>query len=126
LQHAGGGWALRELGPWADWEGSDADCCAKREVRPDAYATGFVAMALARRRPLLSHEQQSQLASAMGWIERELANPYPDGPRYNRHLSSDAELPEFRNNLYTNAGHMWSFLAKSVYDRPGPLWRSRE
>jgi hypothetical protein len=38
LQHDSGGWALRELGPWPQWEGSDADCCPNREIRPDTYA----------------------------------------------------------------------------------------
>lgn len=122
LQRANGGWALRDLGPWADWEGSGSDCCQKREVRSDAYATGFVTFVLARAGRHLSDGNQVQLEKAIAWIDRELANPYPDGPRYNRHESADAELPEFRNNLYTNAGHMWAFLAKIAYREQTAPW----
>lgn len=51
-QRQDGTWALRELGPWPGWTGSDKDCCANIDVRPDAYATGFVTLALARRATL--------------------------------------------------------------------------
>lgn len=121
-QHAGAGWALRDLGPFKDWEGSESDCCRKRELRPDAYATGIAVLALARNSRLLSDSQKTQLHAAVGWIERELSNPYPDGPRYNKHSSSDAELPEFRNNLYTNAGHMWAFLARAAHGKGRAPW----
>ncbi len=122
LQRANGGWALRDLGPWPDWEGSRFDCCQKREVRSDAYATGFVTLVLSRADRYLSDENRAQLKKAISWIDRELANPYPDGPRYNRHDSVDAEFPEFRNNLYTNAGHMWAFLAKIAYREQVAPW----
>lgn len=46
----------------------------------------------------------------------------PDGPRYNRHNSGDGGLPEFRNNLYTNAGHMWAFLAKIAHQKGTVPW----
>lgn len=122
-QFQDGAWALRRLGPWAGWEGSDADCCAQREVRPDAYATGFVTLALARRAELGRENLQERLEQAARWIDRELANPYPAEPRYNRHTSSDKELPKFRNNLYTNAGHMWAYVAKTAYERGTAPWR---
>ncbi len=121
-QHDNGGWALRDLGPFTDWEGSDSDCCGKREVRPDAYATGFVTLALTRSRHLLSSDQEGSIAEAIAWIDRQLANPYPDGPRYNRHGTSDFYLPEFRNNLYTNGGHMWAFLAKTSHRKGQAPW----
>jgi hypothetical protein len=122
LQRANGGWSLRELGPWADWEGSPSDCCQKREVRSDAYATGFVTFVLVRSGRYLPDGSRLQLEKAITWIDRELANPYPDGPRYNRHNSVEAEFPEFRNNLYTNAGHMWAFLAKIAYREQTAPW----
>ena len=122
LQHDNGGWALPDLGPFINWEGSASDCCQKREVRPDAYATGFVTLALARSHHLLSPDQKDSIAGAVVWIDRQLANPYPDGPRYNKHSSSDAGLPEFRNNLYTNGGHMWAFLAKTSHLKGQAPW----
>jgi hypothetical protein len=121
-QHESGGWALPDLGPFVGWEGSANDCCQRREIRPDAYATGFVALALERSRRLLTSEQGASLDKAVVWIERELANPYPAGPRYNKHESSDASVPEFRNSLYTNAGHMWSFLAKTAHSKGQAPW----
>ncbi|MDA0206651.1 MAG: hypothetical protein O2795_15045 [Acidobacteria bacterium] len=121
-QQPNGGWALPDLGPFVDWEGSDNDCCSKRELRSDAYATGFAALALARSRRLLTAEQGASLARAIRWIERELANPYPDGPRYNKHSSAEVALPEFRNHLYTNAGHMWGFLAKTAHATGQSPW----
>ncbi|MFQ5641378.1 MAG: hypothetical protein ACE5IR_25645 [bacterium] len=121
-QHQNGGWALRELGPWTGWEGSDSDCCGKRDIRPDAYATGFVTLALARNLHQISGDDKAQLDKAVAWIERQLQNPYPAEPRHNKHESAEAELPEFRNNLYTNAGHMWAFLARTVYKGQKPPW----
>jgi len=122
LQRDDGGWTLRDLGPWPEWEGSDADCCQKRELRSDAYATGFVTLALTRSHHLLSDEQQTKLDQSVAWIDQELANPYPDGPRYNRHNSGAGGLPEFRNNLYTNAGHMWGFLAMTAHRKGTAPW----
>ena len=122
-QRANGGWALRELGPWPGWEGSDSDCCAKRELRSDAYATGFVAFVLALHRDRVPADV---LDRAMAWIDRELKNPYPDGPRFNSHASADTELPEFRNNLYTNAGHMWAFLAGETHRSGRSPWAARK
>ncbi|NOX68938.1 MAG: hypothetical protein GXP15_07120 [Gammaproteobacteria bacterium] len=58
------------------------------------------------------------------WIEKRLANPYPAEPRNNRHESSEEEFPQFRNNIYTNAGHMWAFLAKTVLEDGKPPWSS--
>jgi len=124
LQHENGGWALRDLGPWVDWEGSDADCCAQREIRPDAYATGFVTLALARSRHLIPQEKRAGLDEAVVWIERELGNPYPAEPRHNKHNSGEKGLPQFRNNIYTNAGHMWAFLAKAVHKNESAPWRA--
>jgi hypothetical protein len=122
VQRDDGGWALRDLGPWTGWEGSRADCCAEREIRSDAYATGFVTLALARNRSLLGDEGAHRLDDAVAWIERQLANPYPTEPRYNRHDTGDADLPEFRNNLYTNAGHMWAYLARTVHAEQAAPW----
>ena len=122
LQRDDGGWALRELGPWTGWEGSRSDCCGQREIRPDAYATGFVTLALARNPALLGDEGGGQLDNAVAWIERQLANPYPEEPRYNTHDTGDDDLPEFRNNLYTNAGHMWAYLAKDVHSEQSAPW----
>lgn len=122
LQRDNGGWALRDLGRWADWEGSPSDCCQNRELRSDAYATGFVTLVLTRSDRHLTNGNRAQLEKSIGWINRELTNPYPDGPRYNRHNSTDNELPEFRNSLYTNAGHMWAFLAKTAYRKRTALW----
>lgn len=122
LQQASGGWALRDLGPWADWEGSDADCCAQRDVRSDAYATGFASLALLRNKQHLPTNGRASIDKAITWIDRQLANPYPAGPRYNAHNSSDAELPEFRDNLYANAGAMWSYLAKRVQETQQAPW----
>jgi hypothetical protein len=118
-----GGWALRHLGPWGVWSGSEADCCSQQEIRSDAYATGFVAMSLARSRHLLSDDGEAQLDRAIAWIDKELANPYPAEPRHNRHGSGDNTFPTFRNNIYTNAGHMWSFLAKTVHENESAPWR---
>jgi len=122
-QRLDGTWALRELGPWPGWTGSDSDCCAGIEVRADAYATGFVTLSLARRAALGRESLQAPLDYAVAWIDKELANPYPAEPRYNRHGTAPIELPEFRNNLYTNAGHMWAFLAKVAHERGGAPWR---
>ena len=122
-QHQEGGWGLRELGPWIGWAGSDSDCCAQREVRPDTYATGFVTLALARRAKLGKEPLKEPLDRAVAWIDRELKNPYPAEPRYNRHTSTAKDLPEFRNNLYTNAGHMWAYLARAAYERSAAPWR---
>ena len=125
IQRSDGGWSLRDLGPWPDWEGSERDCCAKRELRTDAYATGFVTLVLSRNAAHLDAEQVSRLDDAVAWIDVELANPYPDGPRYNRHGTTKVQIPEFRNNLYPNAGAMWSFLAKTVHEAEQPPWRTR-
>ena len=122
LQHENGGWALRELGPWVEWEGSEADCCAQREIRPDSYATGFVTLVLARHHSLASNEPGEYLDEAVSWINVQLADPYPAEPRHNRHGSAESQLPEFRNNIYTNAGHMWAFLAKTAYEKQTALW----
>lgn len=122
LQHDNGGWALRDLGPFVNWEGSRSDCCQKREVRPDAYATGLVTLALARSHHLLSPGQRGSLADAVSWIDRQLSEPYPAGPRYNRHRTGGMHVPEFRHNLYTNAGHMWAFLAKTAYRKGQAFW----
>jgi hypothetical protein len=125
LQHNNGGWAIRELGPWGSWEGSSSDCCAQREIRPDAYATGYSAFILNRNRHLVSDEGNVQLAKANEWIIKRLADPYPAEPRNNRHESAEEEFPQFRNNIYTNAGHMWAFLAKTLYEDGNPPWVSR-
>ena len=122
LQYANGGWAIRELGPWGSWEGSTSDCCAQREIRPDTYATGFVTFALSRSRHLVTAEDNAKLARAYEWINQRLADPYPAEPRNNRHESAEEEFPQFRNNIYTNAGHMWAFLAKTVYEEGKPPW----
>jgi len=122
LQHENGGWALREIGPWIEWEGSEADCCANREIRADSYATGFVTLALARYYSLATDPPRDQLDKAVAWIDVQLANPYPAAPRHNRHGSADSQLPELRDNLYTNAGHMWAFLAKTAYETQTALW----
>lgn len=124
-QRPNGGWALRDLGPWVGWAGSDRDCCAQLEVREDAYATGFVTLALARRSTLVSGELTEPLQQAVAWIDGELANPYPAEPRYNRHASSDHIVPHFRNNLSTNAGHMWALLARTAYQRQAAPWRTQ-
>jgi hypothetical protein len=122
-QRLDGTWALRDLGPWPGWTGSDNECCANMDIRPDAYATGFVTLALARRAALGRERLDAPLAQAVAWIEHELANPYPAEQRYNRHGTTTAALPEFRNSLYTNAGHMWAFLAKVAHDRGDAPWR---
>jgi hypothetical protein len=122
LQHENGGWALREIGPWIEWEGSEADCCANREIRADSYATGFVTLALARYYGLATDPPRAQLDKAVAWIHVQLANPYPAAPRHNRHGSADSQLPELRDNLYTNAGHMWAFLAKTAYESQTAPW----
>ena len=114
LQREDGGWALRDLGPWTGWEGSDSDCCERRVVRSDAYATGFVTLALSRSGPW-PNELKVPMDEAVAWIDRQLANPYPAGPTYNTLASSDTAMPEFRDNLYANAGAMWSYLAKRVH-----------
>jgi len=125
-QRQNGAWALRDLGPWVGWAGSDSDCCAMREVRPDAYATGFVTLALARRAAAVGSERLAgPLADAMAWIDPVLADPFPAEPRYNRHSSAEVELPKFRNHLYTNAGHMWAFLARTAYARQAAPWRAK-
>lgn len=125
LQHKNGGWAIRELGPWGAWEGSSADCCAQREIRPDAYATGYTAFVLNRSRHLVPEDREMQLAKANDWIRERLADPYPAEPRNNRHESAEAEFPQFRNNIYTNAGHMWAFLAKTLYQEGVAPWDGR-
>jgi hypothetical protein len=122
-QRQDGTWALRELGPWPGWTGSNSDCCAGIETRPDAYSTGFMALALARRATLGRESLEAPLDQAVSWIDKELANPYPSEPRYNRHTTAPVELPEFRNNLSTNAGHMWAFLAKVAHERGRAPWR---
>ena len=125
LQHSNGAWAIRELGPWGKWEGSPADCCAQLEIRTDAYATGFITLVLARNLRLVSDKDSSRLSRAVTWITKELQNPYPAEPRINRHESASEEFPQFRNNIYTNAGHMWAFLAKTVYENRAPPWVKR-
>ncbi len=122
LQHENVGWALRDLGPWIEWEDSEADCCAHREIRPDSYATGFVTLVLARHHSLAPGEDGEYLDKAVAWIDVQLANPYPAEPRHNRHGSGDNQLPEFRNNLYTNGGHMWAFLARTAYESRTAPW----
>ena len=120
-QRPNGGWALREIGPWPAWEGSEADCCPNRELRSDAYATGVVAFALALRPDAVPSEV---LDRARVWIELVLANPYPDGPRFNKHSTGDVDMPEFRNNLYTNAGHMWAYLARATMEKGCAPWKA--
>ena len=122
LQFTNGGWAIRQLGPWGSWEGSTSDCCAQREVRPDAYATGYATFILARSRHLVGADNNAKLARAHEWINKRLANPYPAEPRNNRHESTEEEFPHFRNNIYTNAGHMWAYLAKTVLEDGKPPW----
>lgn len=122
LQHSNGGWAIRELGPWTGWEGSPSDCCAQREVRPDVYATGFVTFVLSRNQQLAAAKNGVKLERSIAWIKQKLADPYPSEPRNNRHESADEEFPQFRNNIYTNAGHMWAFLAKTVYEDGRTPW----
>lgn len=122
LQRENGGWALRELGPWIEWEGSEADCCANREIRSDSYATGFVTLALARYFGLSTDPPTDRLNNAVAWIDVQLENPYPAAPRHNRHGSADSQLPELRENLYANAGHMWAFLAKTAYEGQAAPW----
>jgi hypothetical protein len=122
LQHSNGGWAIRELGPWTGWEGSASDCCAQREIRPDAYATGFVTFVLSRNQQLAAAKNSVKLDGSIAWIKQKLADPYPAEPRNNRHESADEEFPHFRNNIYTNAGHMWAFLAKTVYEDGRAPW----
>lgn len=122
LQHSNGGWAIRELGPWIGWEGSPSDCCAQREIRPDVYATGFVTFVLSRYRQLAAADNDINLERSVAWIKQKLADPYPSEPRNNRHESADEEFPKFRNNIYTNAGHMWAFLAKTVYEDGRTPW----
>ncbi len=84
------------------------------------YATGITMLALSRMGA--AERYAEEMTQAIALMEKELNNPYPDGPRYNRHGSSDAGLPEFRNNLYTNAGHMWAFLATTVYETGRAPW----
>lgn len=122
LQRTDGGWSLRDLGPWPEWEGSASDCCSNREIRSDAYATGFVTFILARAGRISPDGYQIQLDRAIEWIDRELANPYPTGPRFNRHNTGRVQIPEFRDSLYTNAGHMWAYLAKTAYSRNAAPW----
>lgn len=122
LQHANGGWAIRQLGPWGAWEGSATDCCARLEVRPDAYATGFVTLVLARSHQRAGVAPPEELQRAVTWIGRTLQDPYPAEPRINRHESAEAEFPRFRNNVYTNAGHMWAYLARTVYEDGSAPW----
>ncbi len=121
-QRKDGGWALRDLGPWPDWEGSGSDCCQNRDTRSDTYATGFALLALLRNRHRLEAEHAVRLDKAVEWIDRQLGNPYPAGPRYNTHGSSDTEMPEFRDNLYANAGAMWSYVAKKTYELERAPW----
>jgi len=125
LQHSNGAWAIRELGPWGKWEGSSADCCARLEIRTDAYATGFITLVLTRHQQLGLNKGNSRLSRAVAWIKKELNNPYPAEPRINRHESTSEEFPQFRNNIYTNAGHMWAFLAKTVYEEGKSPWEKR-
>jgi len=124
LQHSNGGWAIRELGPWIGWEESSADCCAQREVRPDVYATGFVTFVLSRIQQLAASNIGVKLEPSIAWIDQKLADPYPAEPRNNRHNSSEEQFPQFRNNVYTNAGHMWAFLAKTVNEDGRAPWDS--
>jgi NAD(P)-dependent dehydrogenase (short-subunit alcohol dehydrogenase family) len=124
LQRDDGGWALRDIGPWVGWEGSDADCCSGREVRSDSYATGFVSLALSRNQHRVPDGGMESLEKSAKWMTRDLANPYPAGQRYNVHNSGATELPEFRDNLYSNAGSMWSFLAKYIHDEGRVAWES--
>jgi len=122
LQFDNGGWAIRQLGPWGSWEGSSSDCCAQRETRPDAYATGYVSFVLARSQHLIGEDNDAKLEKANEWIAKQLVDPYPAEPRNNRHESAEEEFPAFRNNIYTNAGHMWAFLAKTVYENGSAPW----
>lgn len=56
------------------------------------------------------------------YLDLQLANPYPAEPRHNRHGSTDSQLSGFRNNLYTNGGHMWAFLARTAYEGQKAPW----
>lgn len=122
VQREDGGWALRELGPWTGWEGSASDCCPKREIRSDTYATGATTVSLLRSRHLLQDREIKQLEKAMNWIAQVLRSPYPTTLRFNSHQSSDAELPEFRNHLIPNAGAMWAYLAQEIHSRQAAPW----
>jgi hypothetical protein len=122
MQQENGGWGLRDLGPWPGWEGSDSDCCAAREIRSDAYATGFVTLVLARNAHRVPADQQGRLKKSLTWINRRLEDPYPTGPRYNKHNSSDRQIPEFRDSLYTNAGFMWAYLARHIIETGKAPW----
>lgn len=79
---------------------------------------------LARSRHLISEEGKAQIDSAVAWIDTQLTNPYPSEPRHNRHITGDNTFPEFQENIYANAGHMWSFLAKTVHKNESAPWRS--
>ncbi len=124
LQRPDGGWALRDLGPWTGWEGSPKDCCANRELRSDAYATGFITLILDRVRQNGSGDPEDPTDKAVVWIDRQLVNPYPAGPRYNAHSSSDAQLPELREQLYPNGGAMWAYLAKWTHEMGRAPWQA--
>jgi hypothetical protein len=122
-QRMDGGWSWRELGPWKGWEGSASDCCERRDIRSDAYPTGFITLALARNFDRLGTDQKAQIKKAISWITRFLKNPYPAGPTYNTHNSGDRGLvvttllivvtedyPNFNNSfspMSVQCGHSW-------------------
>ena len=112
-QRQDGGWALVELGPWTGWSGSGRDCCERRVVRSDLYATGFVTLVLSRATENTVNEEQ-RIDDAVAWIDRKLSTPYPAGPSYNTLRTAEERVPEFREQLYTNGGAMWAYLAKSI------------
>lgn len=124
LQRKDGGWNLRQLGPWTNWEGTWRDCCPNRELRSDAYATGFITTVLACSPDYLPSGGLESLENSITWIQGELSNPYPDGPRYNTHRSGPEFLPELRENLYMNNGHMWSYIAIKSFQVHKSPWKT--
>ena len=82
-------------------------------VRSDLYATGFVTLVLSRATENTVNEEQ-RIDDAVAWIDRKLSTPYPAGPSYNTLRTAEERVPEFREQLYTNGGAMWAYLAKSI------------
>lgn len=100
LQHADGGWAIAQLGPWEREDGSEQDLTTS-----DAYGTGFAAF-VARRAGVASGDER--LVRAADWL---LANQRASGRWHVRSVHADGQ------HFISHAGTAFALLALDACGR---------
>lgn len=100
LQHADGGWAIAQLGPWEREDGTEQDLTTS-----DAYGTGFAAY-VARRAGVASGD--TRLVRAADWL---LANQRASGRWHVRSVHADGE------HFISHAGTAFALLALDACGR---------